>query len=175
MTSAARRGGPAVDESSSGVGVSSLSSEFDRVTHEDYEAFKLEQRGIELIPEAERPMTPAGLFWLWAGAIWNVEYLVYGALIVSFGLSFSQAVLAILIGNLLYAFMGLASLMGPEAGTTQFMVSRAPFGRNGNRIPSVFNWLTQVGFEIEGIVLIVLVVEAMFSRGRRRARNGGRK
>jgi nucleobase:cation symporter-1, NCS1 family len=153
-----------VDESSSGVGVSSLSSEFDRVTHEDYEAFKLEQRGIELIPETERPMTPAGLFWLWAGAIWNVEYLVYGALIVSFGLSFSQAVLAILVGNLLYAFMGLASLMGPEAGTTQFMVSRAPFGRNGNRIPSVFNWLTQVGFEIEGIVLIVLVVEAMFSR-----------
>lgn len=133
-------------------------------TAESYEAFKLEQRGIELIPDTDRPMTPAGLFWLWAGAIWNVEYLVYGALIVSFGLSFYQAVLAILVGNLVYAFMGLASLMGPEAGTTQFMVSRAPFGRNGNRVPSLFNWLTQVGFEIEGIVLIVLVVEAMFSR-----------
>src|ERR1019366_3554256 len=34
---------------------------------------------------------------------------------------------------------------------------------NGNRIPSVFNWLTQVGFEIEGIVLVVLIVVAMFS------------
>ena len=44
------------------------------------------------------------------------------------------------------------------------MVSRAPFGRNGNRAPSLFNWITQVGFEIEGIVLIVLVVEAMFRR-----------
>ncbi len=145
--------------------VSSPSTEIDgTVTSEGYGAFKLEERGIDLIPETERPMTPAGLFWLWAGAIWNVEYLVYGALIVSFGLSFYQALVAILVGNLVYGFLGLASLMGPEAGTTQFMVSRAPFGRNGNRVPSLFNWVTQVGFEIEGIVLIVLVIEAMFSR-----------
>jgi NCS1 nucleoside transporter family len=131
---------------------------------EGYEAFKLEQRGIELVPDADRKMRPSGLFWMWAGAIWNVEFLVYGALIVSFGLSFWQAVLAILIGNLGYAFLGWASLPGPETGTTAFMVSRAPFGRNGNRAPSLFNWITQVGFEIEGIVIIVLVVEAMFSR-----------
>ncbi|MGD0595579.1 MAG: cytosine permease [Acidimicrobiales bacterium] len=131
---------------------------------ESYEAFKLEQRGIELIPESERPMKPSGLFWLWAGATWNVEYLVYGALIVSFGLSFGQAIVAILVGNLVYAFLGIASLWGPEAGTTQLMVSRASFGRNGNRAPSVFNWITQVGFEIEGIVLVVLVVVAMFAR-----------
>ena len=130
---------------------------------ERYEAFRLEQRGIELIPEAERPMRPAGLFWMWAGAIWNVEYLVYGALVVSFGLSFMQAVVAILVGNLAYAFLGLTSLPGPETGTTAFMVSRAPFGRNGNRVPSLLNWVTQVGFEVEGIVLVVLIVEAMFS------------
>lgn len=47
----------------------------------EYEAFKVEQRGIDLVPEDERPMRPSGLFWLWAGAIWNVEFLVYGALI----------------------------------------------------------------------------------------------
>ena len=131
---------------------------------EGYEAFKLEQRGIELIPDADRKMRPSGLFWMWAGAIWNVEFLVYGALIVSFGLSFWQAVLAILVGNTVYAFLGWASLPGPETGTTAFMVSRAPFGRNGNRAPSLFNWITQVGFEIEGIVIIVLIIEAMFHR-----------
>lgn len=133
------------------------------VTEEAYEAFKLEQRGIELIPESDRPMKPSGLFWMWAGAIWNVEFVVYGALIVSFGLSFNQAILAILIGNLVYAFLGWASLPGPKTGTTAFMVSRAPFGRNGNRAPSLFNWITQVGFEIEGIVLVVLLVVAMFA------------
>ncbi len=132
---------------------------------DDYAALKVEQRGIELIPASERHMTPAGLFWLWAGGIWNVEYLVYGALVTSFGLSFGQALLAILVGNVAYVFLGLASLPGPETGTTAFMVSRAPFGINGNRVVSAFNWLTQVGFEIEGIVLIVLVTLALFARG----------
>lgn len=130
-----------------------------------YEAFAVEQRGIELVPDDERPMRPAGLFWLWAGAIWNVEFLVYGALIVSFGLSFTQAVLAVLVGNVFYVLLGLASLQGPETGTTALMVSRAPFGRNGNRVPALFNWITQVGFEIEGLALIVLVLVSMFRRG----------
>ena len=130
---------------------------------EAYQAGKVEQRGIELIPESDRRMRPSGLFWMWAGALWNVEFLVYGALMLYFGLSFWQAVLAIIVGNLAYAFLGWASLPGPETGTTAFMVSRAPFGRNGNRAPSLFNWITQVGFEVEGIVLIVLIIEAMFS------------
>ena len=64
----------------------------------------------------------------------------------------------------MYSLLGLASLPGPETGTTAFMISRAPFGRNGNRAPSLFNWITQVGFEIEGLVIVVLIVEAMFSR-----------
>jgi nucleobase:cation symporter-1, NCS1 family len=130
---------------------------------EEYGAFKLEHRGIGLIPDSDRKLRPWGLFWMWAGALWNVEFLVYGALILSFGLSFWQAVAAILIGNLSYAFLGLASLPGPDAGTTTFMISRAPFGGNGNRIPALFNWITQVGFEIEGLVLIVLIVQAMFN------------
>ena len=132
-------------------------------TSESYTAFRLEQRGIDLIPESDRRMTPWGLFWLWSGAVWNVEFLVYGALLISFGLSFGQAVLAIVLGNLAYAFLGFASLAGPTTGTTAFMVSRAPFGRNGNRAPAFFNWITQVGFEIEGIVIAVLIVVAMFS------------
>jgi len=33
-------------------------------TSEAYEAFQLEQRGIDLIPESDRKMRPMGLFWL---------------------------------------------------------------------------------------------------------------
>ena len=130
---------------------------------EAYEAFKLEQRGIELVPESDRKMRPSGLFWMWAGATWNVEFLVYGALLLTFGLSFYQAILAILLGNIVYLFLGYASLWGPDTGTTAFMVSRAPFGRNGNRVPSLFNWITQVGFEVEGIALVVFFVIAMLA------------
>lgn len=116
----------------------------------------IEHRGIEYVSRSERWGGPGNLFWMWAGAIWNVEFLVYGVLaIVVFQLSFTQALAVILVGNLTYVLTGLASLQGPKAGTTCFGISRAPFGPNGNRVPSFFNWMTQVGFEIEGIALIV--------------------
>jgi nucleobase:cation symporter-1, NCS1 family len=116
----------------------------------------VEQRGIEHIPHGDRWGKPSGLFWMWAGAVWNVEFVVYGALaVVAFGLNFAQAIVVIIIGNLFYVLTGLASVQGPEAGTTAFAISRASFGPRGNKLPSFFNWVTQVGFEIEGIAIIV--------------------
>jgi NCS1 family nucleobase:cation symporter-1 len=131
---------------------------------QEYVAFKVEQHGIDLIPESERKMKPGGLFWLWAGGLFNVEYLFYGTLIMTFGLSVWQAVLAIIVGNLTYGLFGWASTQGPKTGTTAFMVSRAPFGQNGNRLVALFNWGTQVGFEIEGVYFIVATVILLFSR-----------
>jgi purine-cytosine permease-like protein len=131
---------------------------------QEYAPFKVEQRGIDLIPAAERKMTPGGLFWLWAGAVFNVEFFFYGFLISTFGLSFGQCLLAIIVGNLFYALLGLASLQGPAVGTTAFVVSRAPFGRNGNRVVALFNWITQVGFEVEGVFLVVATVLFLFTR-----------
>jgi purine-cytosine permease-like protein len=131
----------------------------------------VEQRGIEHVPASARWGNPLNLFGMWAGAVWNVEFVVYGALaVVVFGLSFAQAVIMIVIGNLFYLLTGLASVQGPEAGTTTFTISRAPFGPRGNKLPSLFNWITQVGFEIEGIALIVfaailLAAKAGFSAG----------
>jgi nucleobase:cation symporter-1, NCS1 family len=132
-------------------------------TPQEYAAFKIEQRGIDLIPDAERKMRPSGLFWLWSGAVFNVEFFYYGTLIMFFGLDVLQAVAVILIGNLFYALLGFASLQGPQTGTTAFMVSRAPFGQNGNRLVALFNWVTQVGFEIEGIFFVVATVILLFS------------
>jgi len=106
---------------------------------------------------------PSGLFWLWSGAVFNVEFLFYGTLIMTFGLTVTQAILAIIVGNLFYALLGFASLQGPKTGTTAFMVSRAPFGQNGNRLVALFNWVTQVGFEIEGIYFVVATVILLFS------------
>jgi nucleobase:cation symporter-1, NCS1 family len=132
-------------------------------TPQEYAAFKIEQRGIDLIPDAERKMRPSGLFWLWSGAVFNVEYLFYGTLVMTFGLSVPQAVAVILIGNVSYLLLGWASLQGPKTGTTTFMISRAPFGQNGNRLVALFNWVTQVGFEIEGIFFVVATVILLFS------------
>src|ERR1700733_5908079 len=108
------------------------------------EAFRVEQRGIGYIPENERWATPRDLFGMWAGASVQFEYLVYGAVLMTFGFTFGQAVLLILVGNLSYLLLGVCSLQGPEAGTTAFTINRASFGPNGSRLMALFNWATQV-------------------------------
>lgn len=115
-----------------------------------------ESRGIDYIPRSERRGKPSDLGWLWAGALFNVEYVVYGAILVAgIGLRFWQAAVVILVGNLSYIITGLGSLQGPKAGTAAFTINRAPFGPNGARIVAVFNWVTQVGYEILGLAIVV--------------------
>jgi nucleobase:cation symporter-1, NCS1 family len=128
------------------------------------ELFRIEHRGIDLVPPGARWCKPRDLFGLWCGAILNFEIFVYGAVLMTFGVSFTQAVWIILVGNLSYVLLGLASLQGPDAGTTTFVVNRAPFGQLGNRVIAFFNWLTQVGFETEGIILVVLAGEALAAK-----------
>jgi NCS1 family nucleobase:cation symporter-1 len=134
----------------------------------------IERRGIQQVTQHERWGTPSALFWMWTGAIWNVEYVVYGTLLVAiFGLSFAQAVPIIALGNLAsYTLTGFTSLQGPLAGTTAFTISRASFGPTGNRVPSLFNWVTQVGYETEGIALVVLAGLALAAKAEVSASTG---
>ncbi len=125
------------------------------------QAFHVETHGIDYIGLTERWAKPRDLFGMWAGASVQFEYIVYGALLMAFGFTFWQAVGLILVGNLSYLLLGLCSLQGPGAGTTVFAISRAPYGPQGSRVMALFNWLTQVGFETEGLVLVVLAGVAL--------------
>ncbi len=127
--------------------------------------FHIELHGIDFIPPSERWATPRNIGALWAGTSVNVEYFVYGAILMGFGFSFMQALSLIIIGNLSYLLLGVASLQGPEAGTTVFTISRAPFGLRGSRLVSFFNWITQLGFETEGLILIVGAVMVLLQIG----------
>lgn len=117
--------------------------------------FHIEQHGIDFIPEQERWATARNIGAMWTGSAVNVEYFIYGAILMGFGFSFWTALSLIVLGNLSFLLLGVASLQGPESGTTAFAISRAPFGLRGSRIVSFFNWITQLGFETEGLILIV--------------------
>ena len=108
-------------------------------------AFQVEEHGIDFIPESERWASAKNIAGMWAGSAINVEYFIYGALLMGFGFSFYTALSLIVIGNLSFFFLGLASLQGPETGTTAFTISRAPFGTQGSRFVAFFNWITQIG------------------------------
>jgi NCS1 family nucleobase:cation symporter-1 len=125
-------------------------------------AFRIEQRGIDFVPESERWATPRNIGAMWAGSAFNVEYFIYGALLMGFGFSFYTALSIIILGNLSFFLLGLASLQGPETGTTAFTISRAAFGTQGSRVVSFFNWITQLGFETEGLILIVGATIVLF-------------
>ncbi len=126
----------------------------------------IERRGIEHVPDAgslgqaKRACSGCG-----PGLCGTSSIVYYGAIAVVFlELSFAQAVLIVALGNVSYVLTGLASVQGPHAGTTTFAISRAPFGPRGNKLPSFFNWITQVGFEIEGIAFIVFAAIVLTSR-----------
>jgi purine-cytosine permease-like protein len=133
-------------------------------------ALHVEQHGIDFIPESERWAKPRDVGGMWAGVSVQIEYFIYGAILMGFGLTFAQVVIVIVLGNLSFLLLGLCSLQGPNAGTTVFAINRAPFGPNGGRPISFFNWITQIGFEVEGLILIVgasmvLMIKAGFLPG----------
>jgi NCS1 family nucleobase:cation symporter-1 len=140
-----------------------MTTTISEASHAD-EAFRVERRGIDYIPDDERWATPRHLFGMWAGASVNFEYLVYGAVLMTFGFTFGQAVFLILVGNLSFLLLGVCSLQGPDAGTTAFTINRAPFGPHGSRLTALLNWATQVGFETEGLILIVFGGIALASK-----------
>ena len=53
-------------------------------------AFHVEQHGIDFIPESERWARPRDIFGMWAGASVQIEYFIYGAILMTFGLDTSQ-------------------------------------------------------------------------------------
>ncbi len=127
----------------------------------------VEQRGIDLVPPQNRYGRPRDLFFLWAGTTTNIFTVSYGALLVlGFGLSFGQAITAIIIGNLLaYPLLGLTSLQGPTTGTTTMTISRASLGPNGARINGVLSWLMLIGFEAGGLILVYYSTSSLLGIG----------
>jgi len=136
-----------------GVGVASLLDS--RGGSLEKLSFQVERRGIDYVPENERWATPRNIGALWSGSSINIAYFIYGALLMGFGFSLKMAMILIVVGNLSYLLVGVASLQGPQTGTTTFAISRAAFGTRGARIVSFFNWVTQLGFETEALILIV--------------------
>ena len=132
----------------------------------DYQnqVLKVEPKGIEPIGPHERHGKPFTIFTLWFGA--NVEFatLVTGALATGvFGLSFWQAALAIVIGNVLGALaLGALSTFGPKHGVPQLIQSRKAFGYYGNFIPGILNFVAGFSWFAVNTVLGVYALEWLF-------------
>lgn len=127
--------------------------------------FRVETRGIEPIPDEERHGRPAEQFWVWAAANIGLLGIVYGVIVVSFGLDLPQALLAAVVGTVgSFALVGAVSLAGKRTGAPTLVVSRAAFGRRGNALPNLVSYVSLVGWEIVLVALAVQAAEALLDR-----------
>lgn len=106
----------------------------------------MSQKYPDLIPENERTGQPKQLFWIWFSLNIGIMGLVYGGIIVSYGLNFIQSVVAALLGAASFALIGYLSLPGKLGKAPTFVLSRAAFGTKGNLIPAVLAWICLIGW-----------------------------
>lgn len=84
-------------------------------------------------------------------------------MIVSFGLSFWQAILAAVAGVASFALVGITSIAGKIGRTTTLTLSRVIFGKRGNIAPTSFCWVNLMGWEAVNIITGTLTLVALFA------------
>ncbi len=123
-------------------------------------AFKIETEGIGIISVQKRHGTPKELFFVWFAAVLTFTGVIIGQLFTALGLNIWESFLAAFLCSLSFVILGWVSASGPKSGTVTLTTSRAAFGVKGNMIPSLFSWLSAVGWEA---VTMVLTVYALLS------------
>ena len=123
--------------------------------------FGLEQHGFDHIPEAERTMTLRDLAFFWVGANAYLFFFTVGVIAFGLGLTVWQAIIAVLLGNALFVYIGWASIAGVRAGLPTMTLTRAAFGIHGNRANGALAWVTSVAFEAINTVFGVFAVAAL--------------
>ncbi|MET9293966.1 cytosine permease [Streptomyces sp. NPDC003077] len=128
-------------------------------------ARSVERNGINPVPDSERHGTPAGLFWPWSAAGLSLLGIAFGVYVVGLGLGPGQAVLAGAAGYVLsFVLVGLVSVAGARTGAPTMVIGRVPFGTHGNKLPTLFSYVSNVGWETVLVTLSSLGGAAILAR-----------
>lgn len=123
----------------------------------------MENKESIFLTDKEKTGKPKDLFFIWFAANMGILGIVYGALIIGYGLSFTQSILVAILGPLSFVLVGYASLAGRDSGAVTFMLSRAAYGFKGNHIPALIGWVGQVGWLSVNVSTGTLTLLALFS------------
>nr|WP_218885517.1 cytosine permease [Kineococcus aurantiacus] len=121
--------------------------------------------GVNAVSEAERHGRPRDLFWPWFAANVSVLAVSYGSFVLGFGISFWQATLVSVAGVVVsYVVVGLVAIAGKRGSAPTMTLSRAAFGVDGNRLPSLVSWLLTLGWETSLAAVAVLATATVLGR-----------
>ena len=109
---------------------------------------RIEARGIDYVPAAERRGRPRALFVVWAASNLTYLYIVLGGTMVLLGLNAWQSLAVVAAGNLFWLLVGWLSVSGPSAGTPSEVITRAMYGVRGNRVyNALLGWGVGIAYE----------------------------
>lgn len=129
-------------------------------------AIKAEHHSIDFIPLTERYGTPSRLFTLWFSVNLHILGVALGALSIAAGLSLTQAILTLALGNAIGTFvMAAHSAQGPQLGIPQMIQSRAQFGVLGAALPLIAVIVTYVLYTAADLLVIQGTMSSLFSIG----------
>src|SRR5438045_923944 len=125
-----------------------MASTFEGPTSAADEFLRVETRGIDAVPAAERHGRPRELAFLWAGAFVNYASLLTASYLTgSFGLGVWDGLLATVLGTVAGAvILGLLSNTGPRTGEAQIVFTRRVFGLRGARVGAFLTLFLAVGW-----------------------------
>ena len=112
-------------------------------------ASKIEVNGINPIPDSERYGKPSGLFPIWFS--WNISIfgITCGIYVLSLGLSVWQAMVAGVLGYFLSCtLVGILAVGSVRTGLPTLAQSRFAFGYHGNKIPTFFGYVANMGWKV---------------------------
>ena len=135
----------------------------DAKTSDDVRRLGVETTGIEIIAEGERTARPRDLFWPWFAANVSVFGISYGSYVLGFGISFWRGVVVTAIGVVVsFALCGVIAIAGKRGSAPTMILSRAPFGVLGQKVPGVISWLTSIGWETFLAIMATLATATIF-------------
>jgi NCS1 family nucleobase:cation symporter-1 len=114
----------------------------------------IETSALERVPEARRHGRVRDVGLLWAAANLGLPPWALGVLALSLGLSVPAAVAAVLVGNLVgAALLAFVSALGPSHGRPAITLTEGLLGKAGNRLPSLLNAVSCLGWYAVNAVL----------------------
>ncbi|MGB4136376.1 MAG: cytosine permease [Microbacterium sp.] len=126
---------------------------------------RIEQHGVNFIPEADRHSRPANIFWIMLGSCVTFPLIVLGWIPIAFGLNFWQALSAVFAGAVVGALLlAPMSLLSPKTGTNNPIGSSAHFGIVGRIVGSVLAMLISILFTALAVWTGGDALAASFSR-----------
>ncbi|MBU2765203.1 allantoin permease [Acidithiobacillus ferrivorans] len=120
-----------------------------------------DRHSISATTEAERTSSAPQVALIWLAATMTASSLPVGVLIAQL-FPLAPFLWVVLLASTLFAAVGILSIPGFVYGIPTMAVSARVFGKSVNKLISLSNWLSQLGWQAVVLVLVVYILRSVF-------------